>query len=325
LAEKIASGEEISQEEHSNLCTLLEYAKELNQSVSDITTICNNGGQITNNDLKASEVEVKTLSTNLTTAEETFKDYPTLLYDGPFADAILNKEPLLTKGKDTFTKEEALEIASSAIGVDSTQITYESEEEGSIPCYVFSYGQRTVGITKQGGYVAYMLYSGKITTSKITEENAINLAKEYLNKLGYENMTASYHMTSNNICVINFAYKSGSTTYYSDLIKVGVAMSNGKILSLEAKGFITNHTSRSDFKATITDEKAKALVSSYVTVLDTKKCVIPKDNGTEVQCIELHCESQDTNEELLIYLNAKTGVEEDIMLLLYSDGGTLTK
>ncbi len=30
-------------------------------------------------------------------------------------------------------------------------------------------------------------------------------------------------------------------------------------------------------------------------------------------------------EEVLIYIDADKGYEEDIMLLLYSDGGTLTK
>lgn len=325
LAQKIASGKEITNEEHKNLCTLLKYSQELNQSVSSMASVCNSGASIIGNNLKASNIEVKTLSTNMTSSEEAFKDYPTLLYDGPFADAVLNKEPLMIKGKDTFTQQEAQDIAAAAIGVSSQEITYSAEENGSIPCYIFTYGQRTIGITKQGGYVAYILYSGKITKSTISEDNAVNLAKEYLNALGYENMTPSYHMTSSNICVINFAYKAGSTVYYSDLIKVGISMSNGKIVSLEAKGYLTNHEERNDFKETVSIKKAKSLVSPYLNVLDTKKCVIPKSNGTEVQCIELHCESRDTNEEVLVYLNAKTGAEEDIMLLLYSDGGTLTK
>lgn len=325
LAQKIASGGEISAKEHRDLCTMLNYAKQLNDSVESIVDVCNNGGVISGNSLKANDIKIKTLSTNMSTAEDSFKDYPTLLYDGPFADAVLNKKPQLINGKDSFSKEEARDIAASALSVSASEVSFESEENGSLPCYVFTYGQRTVGITKKGGYVAYILYSGKISKATISEENAVNLAKEYLNKLGYENMKESYYMTSGNICVINFAYKAGETTYYSDLIKVGVAMSNGKIASLEAKGYITNHKDRSDFKPAVSEKKAKSLISPYLTVIDTKKCVIPKNNGTEAECIELHCESKDTNEEVLVYLNAKTGVEEDIMMLLYSDGGTLTK
>lgn len=325
IAQKIASGGKVSDEEHKNLCTLMEYSKKLNESVSAMATVANNGGVITNSNLKASEIEVKTLSTNMSTAEDAFKDYPTLLYDGPFADAVLNRDASLIKDKDTFSKKEAQDIVANAIGVSSKEVNFESEEKGTIPCYVFTYGQRTIGVTKKGGYVAYILYSGKITKSTINEDNAVNLAKNYLSKLGYENMEPSYHMTADNICVINFAYKAGNTVYYSDLIKVGVSMSNGKIVSLEAKGYITNHLNRTDFKPAVSAEKAKQLVSPYLTVINSKQCVIPKNNGTEKQCIELHCESKDTNEEVLVYLNAETGAEEDIMLLLYSDGGTLTK
>ena len=66
-------------------------------------------------------------------------------------------------------------------------------------------------------------------------------------------------------------------------------------------------------------------LSSYLNVLDAKLCVIPKEDGTEAFCYEFHCESKETGEEVLIYANANTGVEENILLLLYSDGGTLTK
>ena len=59
--------------------------------------------------------------------------------------------------------------------------------------------------------------------------------------------------------------------------------------------------------------------------MDTKMCVIPKEDGVETACYEIHCESSETGEEVLIYVNSQTGAEENILLLLYSDGGTLTK
>lgn len=114
-------------------------------------------------------------------------------------------------------------------------------------------------------------------------------------------------------------------TYYTDLIKVGVSLNDGSVVSLEAEGYLMNHTNRNGFSSDIKKSDAQKNISPYLTVLDSKKCVIPKDDGTEVQCYEFHCESNETNEETLIYVNAETGVEEDTMILLYSDGGTLTK
>lgn len=326
IAQKAASGKKISDEEHKNLSTLLSYAQQLNDSISAMVSTCNNGGRITSSNVKnENNVNVNALTNDMDNAETAFKDYPTLLYDGPFADAVLNREPEMLKNKDTYTKEEARDTAAYAMNCSADQVNFSSEEDGKIPCYVFTYGQKTAGITKSGGYVAYMLYGGKITQSAITDKNAVNIAKSYLEKLGYENMKETYYMTDNNICVINFAYTEGNVIYYSDLIKVGVSMGDGKIVSLEAKGFLTNHREREKFVTSKSQEDMQKNISPYLNVLGVKRCVIPKDNGTEAMCYEFHCESTETNEEVLIYVNAQTGAEENILLLLYSDGGTLTK
>lgn len=326
IAQKVANNEDITDDEHKNLMTLLGYAQKLNESVSSMVSICNNGGRITASNVKNDDnIKVSALKNDMTTAEEAFKDYPTLLYDGPFADAVLNRNSTLLKNADTYTKEEARDIASYALGCSANEVNFETEEDGNIPCYVFSYGQKTIGITKPGGYIAYILYGGKINQTSITEKNAVNIAKKYLDKIGFEDMAETYYMSSHNICVINFAYSKNNTIYYSDLIKVGVSMSDGKIVSLESQGYLTNHIERKNTNPKINVEDAKKGLSTFLKVLDTKLCVIPKDNGTEVLCHEIHCESTDTNEEVLIYINAETGEEENILLLLYSDGGTLTK
>lgn len=325
IAKKISSGEEITEEEHKNMTTLLNYAAQLNDSVDSMVAICNSGGLITASNVRGKSVTVNSLTTDMTTAEDAFKDYPTLLYDGPFADAVLNRESQLIKNGREVSKDDARKLAAAALSCNTNEISFEGEENGNIPNYVFTYGQRTVGVTQKGGYISYILYGGKITQSDIDEKNAVNIAKEYLNTIGYTDMTDTYYMTNNNICVVNFAYKKDGVTYYADLVKVGVSMSDGKVVSLEVEGYIVNHTERKDFSEKIKLKDAQKGLNSYLTVLGSKKCVIPKDEGTEVQCYEFHCESTETNEEVLIYVNTQTGKEEDILLLLYSDGGTLTK
>lgn len=326
IAQKVASGKTISNEEHKNLNTLLNYANQLNDSINSMVSVCNNGGLITASNVKnENNISVNSLTNDMTTAENAFKDYPTLLYDGPFADAVLNREPEMIKNAEDYSREDARDAAAYAMGCSVDQVNFETEEDGNIPCYVFTYGQKTVGVTKSGGYVAYMIYGGKITKSTITEKNAVNIAKKYLKKLGFENMKETYYMTDNNICVINFAYTKDNVIYYSDLIKVGISMNDGKAVSVETEGYLTNHRERAAFKSAKKQTDLQKSISPYLNVLDVKSCIIPKDNGTEVMCYEFHCESPETNEEVLIYVNSETGAEENILLLLYSDGGTLTK
>lgn len=326
IAKKVASDSEVTQKEHENLSKLLNYARNLSDSVDSMVEICNQGGNITAQNVKSgSNVQINALTNDMSAAEKAFKDYPTLLYDGPFADAVLNRESEFLKNKDSVSKEEAREIAAQALGCNINEISFQNTETGTVPCYVFSFGQKSTGITAKGGYIAYVLYGGKITQSSIDEKNAVNIAKKYLDSIGYENMSETYYMTNNNVCVINFAYKKDNVTYYSDLIKVGISMDDGKVLSLEAEGYIANHRERKKFSDKIKKDDAEKKLSPYLKVLNTKKCIIPKNDGKEAMCYEFHCESGETNEEVLVYINCETGKEENIMLLLYSDGGTLTK
>ena len=327
LSEKTRTGTEISNEEYENMQKLLEYAKSYSKSIKEMVTRCTNGGDITGNEVKSShsEANVASLSLDFTQAEEAFSDYPTLIYDGPFADAVLNREPAVTKDAPAKTRDECLKIAAKALYVNVDKLTYSGDSNGAIPCYSYTMDGYTVAVSKGGGYVAYILGSGKVSSQSITQENAVNVAKAYLKKLGYQDMVQTYYAVENNVCVINFAYSKNNVIYYSDLIKVGVSLADGKIYSLEADGFLTNHRERSDFSMKIAEKDLKSKISKYVEVISSRHCVIPKKNGKEAPCVEYHCRNKKTGDEVLIYINTHTGEEENILMLLYSDNGTLTK
>ena len=57
-------------------------------------------------------------------------------------------------------------------------------------------------------------------------------------------------------------------------------------------------------------------------VTDQKLAVIPLETKKEVLCYEL--KGKIDQDEYLIYLNAETGKQEKILLLLVSENGTLT-
>ncbi len=326
LSTKLANGEEISDEEHKSLLTLLDYATRLKGDISSMVDICNSGGKILSSGVKNTDnFTLNPVSDSFSNAGQAFKDYPTLLYDGPFADAVLNREAQMIKNSEEITKEDARDIAANALGRRADELTFSGDDDGRIPCYVFTCSQQNIGVTKKGGYIAFILYSGRIAQTSVTEENAVNIAKKYLESIGYYDMSETYYMQDKNILTVNFAYQKDGITYYSDLIKVGVSMKDGSVVSLEAKGYLTNHTERNGFTEDSDAETLSGGLSPYLDVLNTKKCVIPLENGSECDCFEYHCKSRDTNEEVLIYVNAHTGQEENILLLLYSDGGTLTK
>lgn len=324
-ARYLSAKEQVTQEEYDNLALLLTYAQKYSDFADTIVSRCNAGGSITDNEvaLESSDLKVSSFSADFSSAEETFEGYPTLLYDGPFADAVLNKESAMIKSAEKKDQDECRKIAAAALSVDEGGVVYKTEESGTLPAYVFSYKLYTIAVTKNGGYIAYILNEGTPSEQAITEDNAINVAKDYLNKIGYSDMKESYYTVYNNVCTINFAYCKDNITYYSDLIKVGVSLSDGNIFSLEADGYLVNHTER-EIPGFAAEENGVEL-NSNVEILSASRCLIPKSSGVEVFCNEYHCKNKSTGQEVLIYTDSETGEEEDILLLMYSDNGTLTK
>lgn len=326
IGSKIQNGEAITEKEHKNLLALLGYAQKFSKATAQMVSIVDGGARIVEGEVSSSgEIDVSSLSNGFSKSANTFKDFPTLLYDGPFSDQVLDKHSEMVKNSSVRSKNECRDIAANALGVKRMNMNFEADEQSKIPCYTFTCGRYTISVTKQGGYIKSILYSGIINESSISTENAINLAKSFLNSIGYRNMAESYYTISNNVCTINFAYCEKGVYYYSDLIKCSVSMSDGKIVSLDAQTYLTNHTDREPYKISKNADKYIGKVSPFLTVNSTKKCVIPKENGTEVACIEYSCTSKDTGEDALVYINSQTGIEEDIMLLINTDNGTLVK
>lgn len=326
IAGKIERNEEISDEEHKNLLTLLKYCQKFSTATSEMVGIVEKGGKIVDGDIYSNNtIKMASLNNNFSQSAKTFESFPTLLYDGPFSDQVLNKKSQLVSNGDVKSKDDCKKIVAKCLGVNEMKINFEADEQSKMPCYTYTCGRYTVSVTKQGGYIKSILYSGAINDSNITTENAINIAKEFLNKIGYKNMAESYYNISENVCTINFAYADKNVYQYSDLIKCGVSMSDGKIISLDAQTYLTNHIERPAFSPSKTADECKAFLSKYLSVNSVKNCIIPKESGIEVACYEFSCTSKDTGEDTLVYINCNTGREEDIMLLLNTENGTLVK
>ena len=166
------------------------------------------------------------------------------------------------------------------------------------------------------------MYASEI---KLSQKDAIKKATEFLNSKGYTKVKESYYSTTDGICTINFAFYENGITYYTDLIKISVALDDGTITAFDATGYLMNHTQRKipDNVKYSVDEAGKLLKKS-LKVISSKKAYIPTEWETEVYAYEYHCKAPDGN-EILVYIDPLTGEEIDILILLYSDGGVLTK
>lgn len=182
----------------------------------------------------------------------------------------------------------------------------------------------SVTVSRSGGYAVYMRKSREIGDYVLEHAQAVEKAKRYLERIGMGGFTETYYFTDEGVCVINFAYLDGKTVCYTDLVKVGVAMDTGEIMLYEASGYLTNHTDRTFETAAVSAEEAAETVSDRLKIRETSLALIPTKGGEEKRCYEFVCLTED-GREILVYINAVTKEEEDILILLKSDGGTLTK
>ncbi len=327
LERKSASGEKLTNEERTQLKDLYSFCNKLNEQINQMCYDMQNGNfsfEEIDSTIMTKNNDLQFASQGFNDTEQAMTDLPTLIYDGPFSDHLTNSEPKLLENLKNVSKEKALEIAKNICTIEKDNLIFSHDDDGDIPCYVFKGKNYTIAITKQGGKPCYMLSSEFSGETKIKYSEAIRNAQNYLKKIGYDNMKESYYFTDDGICTINFASIKDNVIMYPDLIKVSVCLETGNILAFDASGYIANHVERNDLKIKISKADAENVLNEQLEIIDTQLCVIPTEWSTEQLCYEIHCKT-DNNQDLLVYIDCQTGEEDNILILLYSDGGVLTK
>ena len=326
VSKSLVSGEEPSGDYAQNIAVLKNTAQKISEAVGNSSIAYDNPSAWADDlDNKLEEaVDKDSLAGALDTLEDSLSDYPTLVYDGPYSDHILEKEPLMLKNAAAVTEDEALKKAAETAECEADKLSLDGTAEGKIPAYRFSGEDISVTVSRSGGYAVYMRKSREIGDYVLEHAQAVEKAKRYLERIGMGGFTETYFFTDEGVCVINFAYLDGKTVCYTDLVKVGVAMDTGEIMLYEASGYLTNHTDRAFETAAVSAEEAAETVSDRLKIRETSLALIPTKGGGEKRCYEFVCLTED-GREILVYINAVTKEEEDILILLKSDGGTLTK
>lgn len=321
-------GSTLSKKEFSNLRKLFTYSKALSDSLTEILTDYSDGAvsfDVAEESRKRSGADLPDdFYTRMNDTSQTITDYPVLLYDGPFSDLQGQGGYSMLKKAREITENEAAEIAAELLGAKVSSLRTEGTVDSEPELFSFSLGDSYVSVTKKGGYIASFMSNPDVSTASLSTEEAITRGAQFLEGLGYKNMKESYYTVYDGICTVNFAYRHKGVICYSDLIKVSIALDTGKATALEAGTYLANHKERTLEKASLTVTQAQKKLSSSLEVISSKKVLIPDESGNEYLCYEFRCRNSDKR-EALVYIDAVTGEEREIQLLLYEDGGIMTR
>lgn len=309
ISRKIAEGYKISDGEVKSMQSLQKYSAKLHDDLENLQP----------------NFESTDFSDSFKQTSQDFTDFPSLIYDGPFSDHINQRKPKLLEGVKPVLQGNAQTAAADFLGVDQNTLTHAQDSAGNLPAYNFTAnsGSLSVSVTKAGGIVAYMADTRSISARTLDYEGAAKKAEAFLSSRGYKNMKESYYAINDGLCLINFAYTQNGVICYPDLVKVGVALDNGSIVRFEAVGYIMNHTQRK-LTTKLTEAQAQKSVSPNLKVKQARPALIPTAGLNEVMCYEFTCTGK-SNDNVLVYVNANNGFEENILILTSGDGGTLAK
>lgn len=136
-------------------------------------------------------------------------------------------------------------------------------------------------------------------------------------------MKPTYYLKQGGAVTVNYAYTQDDVTIYPDLIKVKIALDNGEILGMETTGYLNNHTTRKIETPKISKSEAKATLNKKLEITSEGLAIIPTEWKTEIFCYEFKGKIDDT--DFLVYVNAKTGKEENILVIIDTPDGILTQ
>ena len=336
LSRKNIYNEELTEEDLKNLEDLHNYSVELRNTLDQLSADINDGrikwGELTKKGKVAFAQEVSNISKNsFSNLEENFHEYSGLIYDGAFSEHMTSSQKKVLTG-DNIDEEKAKQIATDFIGKDRVQeINLSGKSENTdIITYDFSVKvnneneeNMNISITEKGGHVLLMNYNRNVAAELISQEEADKIGKQFLEDRGLNNMKETYYLKQDGIVTINYAYKQDEVTVYPDLIKLKIALDNGEVMGIETKGYLNSHEERKIPEVKITKEKAKESLNKNLEITSESLAIIPTEWQTEVLCWEFKGKVNDT--DFLVYVNAETGKEEDILVITNTPNGTLTQ
>lgn len=328
LGRELATGQKITDQDRTQIKSLSDYAKKLSAQLGEVVGKTQSGRlQLFKSERMLNSSNIKqtaaqpSIEDGFISIENSFSGLPSMIYDGPFSDSVARKTPALTQGKAEISRDQAQQTAAGFLQINASQLKFTGETGGNLPSFNFAAGTITIDISKAGGYVVRMLNARAPAQTKLDSNAALSSAGNFLKTRNIGSMTQTYRLTANNVCTVNYAYMQGGVLCYPDLIKLGVALDNGEIISFDASGYIMNHQKRTFPAKTVSQKTVTSLLSPVLRLQKVTMVVIPTDTG-EAYCYELRCLG-DNNQNVLDYFNAATGVEQQVLILTDTPGGTL--
>ncbi len=312
LAKKISDGKTLDNDEIETISKLRPMTSLFKSALQKASEKAENGNLSFGESIATSFVD------GLSVFAEPSLDYPEMIYDGPFSDAV---ETRRAKALETLPEidEKQGEKAVLSTFPDCENLTFIGRFDGRIPTLNYSFTidgiPAYVQLSVKGGKIVnYTLSAPSTDDGQTTTENG-KIALEFSSKLGYKNMQIVWSATADGYTFVNLAPTADGVILYPDLVKVKLT-TDGKVVGFDSAHYQYNHIPRTLPRPAISETAARKNLPTAVS--EGKLALIPQNETAETLCYEYELDGG-----YFVYIDAMTGKETEIFYVVDGEQGEM--
>ncbi len=322
LIRKITMGEELSDEDYETLGKLYEATYSIGKKLNTVKDSLMSGEKIITG--------LDEFNSYFTELADSLVDgsikYPSLIYDGAFSDSLEEREAKALTGDDIDPEAQQERIAQILCDYEIESVEYTGESDNGFTAFVYDVklkGGDTVylQLAKKGGAIVMWDKQFDSSEPKLSVEEGVELAEQYMKKVGYENMKGVYACVTDSVLYVNMCYVEDDVIIYPDMIKIKVSLDDGSIIGFEGLNYIYNHTQRSLAEPELTEGEVRNMDFGGLEVESVRLAVIPLDNSKEKLTYEVY--GKVDGYAYYVFIDAETGKAIEILQVIDSDEGEL--
>lgn len=323
LLKKLDRGQTLTQENYDTLSDMSQNFMNLGYGLAQIRQNIQGGnGKFVEQLGKLSESLTTGMSDILSNVE-----YPSLIYDGAFSDALTDRQPkCLPQGE--ISSNEGMDIAKQYLSeFELADITFLEENRTNITSYLYEFtttsgDNGSIQITKNGGLPQMWNLYHEVDNPMFSQEDCLQKALGYCEKNKLQANYPVWQSVVGSVLFVNLCYAKDDLIYYPDMIKLKVSLQTGKVIGFEGLNYIYNHCERQPQTPVVTLQQVQNMDFGNMQIESIRLCVIPIDGGGEALTYEVYGELAQS--KYYIYVDAITGYEIKALKVIDSDEGTLT-
>lgn len=322
LFDKLNNNQTVSDADYNSLTELYTMCVSIQQILNDYAYQIQNDYNI----LQDANLEDGQINSTFISMQETGIDYPTLIYDGPFSDSVMNQKVEGLYGEELNIEQVSNMLEEVFKDYNVKRIDYKEETSGAVATYNFNLTLNNgheyyLQVAKKGGLIITMSGYQQSVNDNFSLTECETKAEEFANMLELKDMKAVWSTKINNVAYVNLCTVVNDTIIYPEMIKVKVSCDSGEILGWEARSYAYNKKDRTNLKPSETLSKAREKVSSLLTIKTEKKALIPLEFNKEILCYEFMCEYN--NYTYYVYIDANTLQEVNVLRIIDTLDGNL--